>query len=89
MTPPPFKQALYPPPLTATAMLGRAEAFLALLMMYDSASKPEMFNLPSKSRMGPIVLFLLISSHDVSLSDRADALRTVGRVEGHVVFRGV
>ena len=84
--PPPFKQALYPPPLRAMATLGRAETFLAFLSMYETASKPDMFNLPSKSFKGSMVLFLLNSSHDVSLCDRPEALRTAGRVEGQVVF---
>ena len=83
--PPPFRQALYPPPLRAIAMLGRAEIFWAFLLMYDSASNPEIFSLPSKSFRGSIVFFLLSSSHDDSFWDSAEALRTAGRVEGQVV----
>lgn len=50
--------------------------------MYASASNPEMFILPSKSRMGPTVLPRLKSSHEVSSGDSFDAVRMTGLVEG-------
>lgn len=41
-----------------------------------------MLILPSKSRMGPTVLFRLCSSHEVSLGESSDAVRMTGLVEG-------
>jgi hypothetical protein len=50
--PAPFIKARYPPPDTAIPILGRAETLFLMPLMYEVASKLEMFILESQEVMG-------------------------------------
>ena len=56
--------------------------------MYDAASNPEMFILVSHSVIGPIVWFLRIGSHAVSLGDKLPASLIVGLAAGQETAAG-
>lgn len=86
--PAPFSMARYPPPDTAMAIFGSSLAFFVMPLMYDVVSKPEIFALERKDSIGVTVLFLLSSSHFVSLLDREEADRILGLSEGQVTFAG-
>jgi hypothetical protein len=80
--PAPFINARYPPPETAIPIFGRVEALPETLLMYASASNPEMFIRLSHSVIGAMVAFLRSCSHDVSSEDKFEASRMVGLVDG-------
>lgn len=62
--------------------------FLCVLI-YDEASNPEIFILLSHDCIGAIVLFLLFSSHEISLCESApSATLIVGLVEGQFTDPG-
>jgi hypothetical protein len=56
--------------------------------MYAAASKPDMFARERKELIGSIVLFLLTSSHVLSLVDNEFASQMVRRVAGHSTGAG-
>lgn len=80
--PAPFIKALYPPPEAAIPIFGNALALFWMPLIYEVASKPEMFILERNSLMGAMVLFLRIGSHAVSLGDKLLAALMVGRSAG-------
>jgi hypothetical protein len=70
-------------------IFGSALALFLCVLIYDEASNPEIFILLSHDCMGAIILFLLFSSHDISLCERApSATLTVGLVEGQFTASG-
>ena len=81
--------ARYPPPESAIAIFGSAEAFCACLEMYESPLKFPKSNRPKKSRIGFTVLLRRTCNQEVSFGESLEALRIVGLLEGQSPAAGL